>query len=124
MPRFELSEPRSIVSAYNDKSFEYHSITPLVMECASAGDTVCMDIIKRASKHLAELPLSLLKHFNNDKVDVALMGGIIDNDTLLGNLLKEELSIEPRINLIKPRGNALAGAKNIGLKNIVEMQND
>ena len=86
------------------------------MECAVTGDEVCIDIIKRAAKHLAELPFSLLKNFTIDCVDVALMGGIIENDTLLCDLLKEELAKEPRINIIKPKGTPLQGAKNIGLK--------
>jgi N-acetylglucosamine kinase-like BadF-type ATPase len=121
IPRFNISEPRTIVSVYNDKLFEYQNITPLVMECATEGDEVCADIIQRASKHLAELPISLIKHFEIQKVDVALMGGIIDNDTLLGNMLKDELKKNQRINLVQPIGDAIIGAKNIGLR-IIENQ--
>ena len=122
IPRFDIHEPRTIVSSYNDKLFEYQNITPLVMQCAIEGDKVCMNIIERASKHLSELPLSLIKYFNTEKVDVALLGGIIDNDTLLGNMLKEELSKISKINLIQPVGNAIIGAKNIGCRIIKNQQ--
>ena len=121
IPRFDVKEPRTIVSAYNDKLFEYQNITPLVMECAANGDEVCKDIIQRASKHLAELPISLSKYFKTKKVDVALMGGIIDNNTLLGNMLKEELKNNPKINLVQPIGDAIIGAKNIGIS-VIESQ--
>ena len=122
IPRFDINEPRTIVSSYNDKLFEYQNITPLVMECALEGDKVCKDIITRASKHLAELPFSLIKNFKTNKVDVALMGGIIDNDTLLCNMLKDELNKNERINLVAPIGDAIIGAKNIGLNVIKNNQ--
>ena len=121
IPRFDINEPRTIVSAYNDKLFEYQNITPLVMECAAVGDEVCKNIIVKASKHLAELPQSLIKHFKSNKVDVALMGGIIDNDTLLANMLKDELIKNSKINLVQPIGDAIKGAYNIGYK-IIENQ--
>jgi len=121
IPRFDINEPRTIVSAYNDRLFEYQNITPLVMECAVEGDKVCKNIIQRASKHLSELPTSLIKYFKSEKVDVALMGGIINNDTLLGNMLKSELESNPKINLVKPIGNAISGAKNMGIR-IIENQ--
>jgi len=122
IPRFDINEPRTIVSSYNDKLFEYQNITPLVMECAAENDEVCKDIIQRAAKHLAELPFSLIKNFKTKKVNVALMGGIIDNDTLLGNMLKKELKINSQINLVQPIGDAIIGAKNIGISVIENHQ--
>jgi N-acetylglucosamine kinase-like BadF-type ATPase len=122
IPRFKIDEPRTIVSAYNDKAFEYQSITPLVMECATLNDEVCVDIMARAAKHLSELPTSLLKHFDSKKVEVALMGGIIDNDTLLSRMLRVELETHSGIQLVTPKGDALIGAKMIGMKTIDELQ--
>jgi len=122
VPQFDIHEPRTIVSSYNDRVFEYQSVTPLVMACAELNDEVCLNIMNRAAKHLAELPTSLLKHFKTKKVEVALMGGIIDNDTLLSRMLKVELEKNDRIKLVNPIGDAIAGAKNIGLKIIEEMQ--
>lgn len=122
IPRFDKKEPRTIVGAYNDKLFEYQSITPLVMECASQNDEICLNIMERAAKHLTELPISLLQHFKTKKVNVALMGGIIDNDTLLSKMLKKELAKIERIKLVEPIGDAIIGAKNIGIKVIEELQ--
>ncbi len=121
VPAFDIDEPRTIVKAYNDKTFEYQSVTPLVMECASLNDEVCFDIMNRAAKHLSELPVSLLKYFKN-KVDVALMGGIIDNDTLLSRMLRSELSKHKELNIIHPKGDAIEGAKVIAMRVIEELQ--
>lgn len=122
VPRFDVAEPRTIVGAYNDRAFEYQSVTPFVMQCAALNDEVCINIMKTAAKHLAELPSSLLRHFKQKKVDVALMGGIIDNDTLLSKMLKAELEKNERIRIIAPQGNAITGAKSIGIKVIEELQ--
>ena len=94
------------------------------MECAEKNDKISMGIIKRSAKHLAELPTTLLKHFPEQEVEVALMGGIIDNDTYLCKLLKEELSLNSRIKLITPIADAIEGARKIGINIIEELQNN
>jgi hypothetical protein len=54
-------------------------------------------------------------------VDVALMGGIIDNDTMLARLLKDVIKKNKSLNLIDPKGNALQGSLILAEKMI---QND
>lgn len=121
-PTIDIANPRTIVKAYAERNFEYHQISPLVMQCAVDGDEVCLDIINRASVHLSELPLTLSKYYKSDKVKVALMGGIIDNNTLLSQKLIESLKKEKTLELIKPKGNALDGAISIGKRMILESE--
>ncbi len=109
-PTISLKEPRTIVKAYAERAFEYHMLTPHVMECAVEGDEVCLDIIKRSSRHLSELPDALLKSFKQKTVDLSLMGGIIEANTLLAGLLIEEIKKNERLNLVAPKGTALDGA--------------
>lgn len=116
----DIENPRTIVKAFAEKSFEYYMISPLVMQCAIDGDEVCLEIIERAAEHLTELPLTLAKKFNSKKVKVALMGGIIDNDTLLSKKLIKKLKTHQKIELIKPNGNALEGAITVGNRMIYE----
>lgn len=124
-PTISIKEPRTIVKAYAERAFEYQMLTPLVMKCAVEGDAVCLDIIQRSAKHLAELPEALLKYYpKTKKVKVALMGGIIDADTLLAGLLKEEIKKNKRLTAIEPKGTALDGAISIGHNLIEEMQDD
>ncbi len=118
----DLKNPRTIVKAYNDGSFEYHNLTPAVMECAVEGDDVCLNIIKRSAKHLLELPVALLPSYKGKRVKVALMGGIIDAGTLLAGLLKDEINAHPDLELVEPKGTALEGAINIGVRLIEEME--
>lgn len=121
-PTIDIDNPRTIVKAYAERNFEYHMISPLVMQCALEGDEVCLEIIDRAAFHLAELPNTLKKHFKSDKVKVALMGGIIDNDTLLSQKLINILKKNKSFQIIKPKGNALDGAISIGKKMIKEAE--
>ena len=120
-PIINLDEPRTIVKAYNEGSFQYHTLTPAVMQCAEQNDTVCKEIIIRSAKHLVELPMALERHFKTQKVNVALMGGIIDADTLLSKLLIEEISKIDRLNLITPKSTALDGAIKIGIEMLNEL---
>jgi N-acetylglucosamine kinase-like BadF-type ATPase len=121
-PMINLDQPRTIVKAYAERSFEYHMLTPSVMKCAEEGDEVCEDIIKRASFHLVEHVNVMQGQFKTKTVPVALMGGIMEADTLLARLLRKELSKNHRIEIVKPKGSALDGALNIGIKLIEEME--
>lgn len=119
-PTIDLKQPRTIVKAYNEGAFEYQMLTPFVMKCAVEGDPVCLNIINRSAVHLAELPNALLKYYDKKSIDVALMGGIIEADTLLANLLEIEINKNPIIKLVKPKGNAIDGAIEIGHRMIEE----
>ncbi len=114
----DLENPRTIVKAYNEGAFEYQMLTPSVMLCAEENDDICLNIINRSAKHLAELPNALLKHYKTKKVEVALMGGIIEADTLLAHLLIEEIHKNEKIKLVQPQGSAIDGAIAIGFRAI------
>lgn len=120
-PMIDLKNPRTIVKAYAERSFEYHMMSPLVMKCAEDGDEVCKEIIMRAAFHLMELLEALLKEYKTKTVNVALMGGIIESDTLLANLLFERINNHERLKRKEPKGSALHGAIAIGKRMIDEM---
>lgn len=113
-----LNEPRTIVKAYAERAFEYQNLTPVVMQCAVEGDEVCMKIINDAAYHLAELPNALSKNYKDFPVNVALMGGIIEADTLLKKLLEKEIESNKKLKIVKPKGTALDGALSIGFRMI------
>jgi N-acetylglucosamine kinase-like BadF-type ATPase len=119
-PNIDLDNPRTIVKAYADRSFEYHMLTPLVMQCADNGDEVCLEIIQRAAYHLMEIFGAIIKNYKSKTVDVALMGGIIENNTLLAKMLYDRVDKHDRLNRIEPKGTALDGALKIAYKMIEE----
>lgn len=115
-PTIDIEEPRSIVKAYAERAFEYQMLTPIVMQAAENGDEVSYTIIENATNYIEELPLTLIKSIEEEQVKVALMGGIIEADTLLARLLIKKLEKQSRIEIVKPAGNALNGAYRLGKK--------
>lgn len=50
------------------------------------------------------------------------MGGIVENDTLLADKLREKVSKQKELNLIEAKSTALIGALTMGQELIAEMQ--
>jgi glucosamine kinase len=121
-PTISIKQPRTIVKAYSERSFEYQMLTPMVMQCAQKKDAVCVEIIQRSAVHLMELLMALKKHYKSKTVNVALMGGIIENDTLLSQLLDKEIKKNKSLKRVNPKGTAIEGAITLGKKLIKEME--
>ncbi len=117
-PTIDIKIPRTIVKAYAERVFEYQNLTPYIMECAEQGDEVSLEIIKRSARHLLELPTTLMKEFKDNSVNVALMGGIIDADTLLKKMFEKEIATVSKLKLATPVGSAIDGAIMLGMKMI------
>ena len=120
-PTININQPRTIVKAYAERNFEYQMLTPIVMKAAEKGDKVCQDIIKRSSLHLMELLEAMKKQYKIKKIPVALMGGIIDADTILSKMLDKEIAKDKTFIRIKPKGSALDGAISIGKRLLKDM---
>ncbi len=109
-PAIRLDQPRTIVAAYNERVFDYPVLTPLVMACAEEGDPVCRQILERAAQHLLELLLPLRRHFQRRPIPLALLGGLLENHTLLAQLFREHLAHIAEYRLQPARGTAIDGA--------------
>lgn len=123
-PMLKKDKPRTIVSAYAERIFEYHTLTPMVMKCAENGDAICYDIIDRSAKHLVDNIMSVRRKYINSKdiIEVACMGGMLENDTLLLRLLNTYLQEVQSISVVRPVGTALEGALRLGHKLIQEFE--
>lgn len=115
-PNIDLDNPRTIVKAYAERSFEYHMLTPIVMKAAEEGDPVCLEIIQRAAYHLMELLEAILKNYKVKSIPVCLMGGIIENDTLLAKMLYERIDNHKIFNRVEPKHTALEGGLALGME--------
>ncbi|MFC2130503.1 BadF/BadG/BcrA/BcrD ATPase family protein [Bacteroidota bacterium] len=118
----DLKEPRTIVKAYAERNFEYQMLTPLVMRAAEKGDEVCLEIIKRAAFHIMELLEAIGKNYKTKTVEVALMGGVIENDTLLAKMLDKEIKKHKKFRKVNPKGSATDGAIAMGKALLEEVE--
>ncbi len=118
-----MKEPRTIVKAYSEQIFEYYMLSPLVMKCAEEGDPVCLEIIQKAAFHLMELLETLKKKFKTNQVKVALLGGIIEANTILAKMLEDSIAVHPNFKRIEAKGSALDGAMLSGNKLFLKWTN-
>lgn len=119
-PSVNLSNPRSLVSAFTEKVIEYHSITPLVMKCAEDGDVVCNKIINEATMHLSHNIHTLVRMAGGKIKNVVCVGGMLEKDTILARQLFAELDNSTTIVRIPSKGTAIDGAISLGLSYIQE----
>jgi len=117
-PTIKIEEPRTIVKAYAERAFEYQMLTPFIMQAAESGDKVCMEIIERAAKHLIELPKAIIKKSKQKSAKVALLGGIIEANTLLKKIIEKEMGADNAIELVPAKGSAINGALQFAYKMI------
>lgn len=121
LPNIDLNQPRTIVKAYAERNFEYQMLTPLVMQAAEKGDKVALDIINRASLHLMDLLNAIAKNFKTKSIDVALMGGVVENSTLLAKLLDKEIRKNKKFNKVQPKLSATDAAVKMALRILEEL---
>lgn len=120
-PLIDINNPRTIVRAYAERTFEYQMLTPTVMRCAELGDKICIDIIQRSANHLVELLVALFPYFLQKVVSVALIGGIVESKSLLGRMLEELIDNDKRFHRVIPKGTPLDGAVLIGKRMLTNL---
>ena len=109
-PQISLKFPRTIVSAFMDKVFEYHHLTQMVLEEAENGDSVCLEIVKEAADRLHENIIAVAKNIPGNHLPVSFLGGLLENNTLIARELLNKIKEKDSFNVVDPKGTALDGA--------------
>jgi N-acetylglucosamine kinase-like BadF-type ATPase len=109
-PQISLKFPRTIVSAFMDKVFEYHHLTQMVLEEAENGDSVCLEIVKEAADRLHENIMAVAKNIPGIPLPVSFLGGLLENNTLIARELLNKIKEKDSFNVVEPKGTALDGA--------------
>lgn len=109
-PQISLKFPRTIVSAFMDKVFEYHHLTQMVLEEAENGDNVCLEIVKEAADRLHENIMAVAKNIPGIPLPVSFLGGLLENNTLIARELLNKIKEKDSFNVVEPKGTALDGA--------------
>ncbi len=124
-PTINPDLPRTFVAAYNERAFDYSTVTPFVMECATNGDEVCMEIIERAATNLMANVTTLYgKYFKGKKVSVACVGGIMEADTILAKMVKKGLGKQEGLKVVEPKAVPLYGAVRMARELVKKDQED
>ncbi|MDD8018025.1 MAG: BadF/BadG/BcrA/BcrD ATPase family protein [Bacteroidota bacterium] len=122
--KFRLTDQSEIITAVYKDNFDIASIAPLVLKGAEENDAVCRMIVEQSAIELAEHVEVAAKMISasmqtkvKSKIHLAFIGGLIANETLLSELLRNYLSSNfPSIEIIQPMASPAYGAVVLGMK--------
>ncbi len=122
--KFGLIDQTAIINAVYKNNFDVASLAPLVLDAAEKNDKVCRMIIENAAVQLAEHIQVMAEKIRSasvsaiySKIPLALIGGLIANETRLSELLKQYIKTNfPIIEIISPMSSPAYGAVIIGMK--------
>jgi N-acetylglucosamine kinase-like BadF-type ATPase len=89
---FGWTTRESVITAVYRGGLEIPSLAPLVLDAASAGDTVAVGILRAAALRLAEQVAAAVEMPGAaPRTGVVFIGGLIDHDTVYSRLLREAI---------------------------------
>ncbi len=118
---FNLTDLMQVVSKIYSGEFDIGKVAPIVMKAVELGDSVAKEILDNACIELLEHIKAMLKKANfGETINLALLGGVLQNENYVSRKLKEMLKSElPEVNLVEPMASPAYGAI-IYAKNFIE----
>ena len=100
-----------IAYVYENNKSNVAKLARLTVQEAAAGDDVAKEILCRNARELSKQVKTLATGLSIQTGEVALLGGLLENDTLYRAYLVEEIRrVCPELVCVAPRQNALIGA--------------
>ncbi|KUO63666.1 hypothetical protein APF79_00220 [bacterium BRH_c32] len=118
--KFNLSDIHQLINHVYKGSPEYADIGIEVINCASDGDEVCLNLINDEITELVNQVYAVSKKINKDDFKIALLGGLIENHNFYKELIKKKLNESfTSIQVIEPINKPEYGALIIAQKAIM-----
>lgn len=110
--QLELSTQREIISyTYGGDKSRVAALSRLVEQAAREGDEVARSIIRKNAKEMAALVAAVEQRLHLGETQVAMLGGMLENDTMLRAEFKRVMAgLCPRITCVAPNHDAAEGA--------------
>lgn len=107
-----LTTQQEIISyIYGGDKSRIAALSRLVEQAASEGDTVALGIIRENARKLSRLVAAVAKQLNLGNTQVAMLGGMLENNTQLRHCFREEMAKNyPQIVCVSPLHDAATGA--------------
>ncbi|MDD3337182.1 MAG: BadF/BadG/BcrA/BcrD ATPase family protein [Eubacteriales bacterium] len=84
------------------------ALAAVVLHCAEEGDAISVKLLENNAAQLLEIVMALVKRLQMNRPRIALLGGLLANDTLYGRIVREAL--RPVCETPEPEHDALWGA--------------
>lgn len=72
------------------------SLAPFVLDQAACGDTLAIDILRRAAQHLVDLAETTKRRLDYSEAEIAFAGGLLDKDNWLSAEVARRLGLPER----------------------------
>lgn len=107
-----LTTQREIISyIYGGDKSRIAALSRLVEQAAREDDAVALGIIRENAVKLSQLVAAVAKRLALGTTKVAMLGGMLENDTILRKYFQEEMAAHhPEISCVAPLHDAAAGA--------------
>lgn len=118
--KFNLSDIHQLINHVYKGSPEYSDIGIEVINCASDGDEVCLNLINNEIAELIKQVDAISTKINKEDFKIALLGGLIENHNFYKELIKRKLNESFRaVQVIEPINKPEYGALIIAQKAIL-----
>lgn len=109
---YALTGQKEIISyVYGGDKSRIAALSRLVEQAARDGDPVSIAILRENAKKLSSLAAAVAQRLNLGNTRVAMLGGMLENDTLLRRFFLEEMAANhPELSCIAPLHDAATGA--------------
>jgi N-acetylglucosamine kinase-like BadF-type ATPase len=105
-----ISAEKLIEEVYLNK-MEIPAFAPLVLDAAAKGDKEALKILDEESEELVLHVMAMIKKAGNSALNVAFIGGLINNDNIYSRTLQKKMLLEiSDINIKKPDYSPAMGA--------------
>lgn len=107
-----LDTQRKIISyVYSGDKSAVADLSPLVETAARQGDAAALAIVRKNAGQMAELVGAVADRLGFDRAEVAMLGGMLENDTCLRAAFLEVMGARyPHFTCVLPRHDACTGA--------------
>lgn len=105
------TQKRIIAYIYDGDKSRVAALSPLVEKAAAMGDKVCLEILKKNAKDMTGLVSAVAKRLEMEAPQVAMLGGMLEHETLLRQAFEKEMAVRcPGMRCTPPKRDAAAGA--------------
>jgi N-acetylglucosamine kinase-like BadF-type ATPase len=109
--KFGITSAEKLIEEVYLNKIEIPVFAPLVLEAATKGDTEALKILDEESEELVLHVMAMIKKAGNAALNVAFIGGLINNDNIYSRTLRKKMLLEiSDINIKEPDYSPAMGA--------------
>ncbi len=100
---FEIFDQSQLISKVYNGEIKIQEVAPLVLEAATEGDELCLNILDEETNELLLHIVAMTKKLKEEKMKLVFIGGTIINESIYSNMLKEKIELFlPKIIIQQP----------------------